>query len=101
IFPPDVYAAMIDNMPGAHDYRPMSGRSKEARRDDGVPTRTKMDLLPEHIRHLSRVQREVWERVGQALCCDALREAYRRRVAVGLKKRFGDDATTGAMYPTP
>jgi len=101
IFPPDVYAAMVENMPGAHDYRPMSGRSKEARRDDGVPTRTKMDLLPEHIRHLSPAQRAVWEPVGEALCCDAVREAFRRRLAVGLAKRFGDEAKKVPMYPIP
>src|SRR3954471_8275084 len=64
VFPPDVYAAMLEHMPGERDYRPMSGRSREVRSDDGVPTRTKMDLLPEQIRRLAPEQRAVWEPVG-------------------------------------
>jgi hypothetical protein len=101
IFPADVYAAIVAQMPGERDYRPMSGRSKEARRDDGVPTRTKMDLLPEHIRHLRPEQRAVWEPVGEALCSDVVREAFRRRLAKGLEARFGDAWATVGMYAIP
>jgi hypothetical protein len=46
IFPEDIYAAMLTAMPSVADYRAMSGRSKSARREDGTPTRVKIDLIP-------------------------------------------------------
>ena len=101
VFPPDTYAAMLGAMPGARDYRPMSGRSREVRPADGVPTRTKMDLLPEFIRHLSPAQRSVWSPVGKALCSAEVTEAFRRRLATGLAKRFGEAHARVPMYPIP
>jgi hypothetical protein len=70
-------------------YRPMSGRAREAQRPDGTPTRTKMHLLPEFIRRMPPRQREVWAPVGEVLCSALVREAFVRRLAVGLEKRFG------------
>jgi hypothetical protein len=87
-------------MPRESDYRPMSGRSKEAVRD-GVPTRTKMDLLPEFIRHLPPAQRAVWSAVGKVLCSSEVTEAFRGRLARGLEKRFGDAYRDVRMYPIP
>jgi len=52
VFPDDVYAAMLANMPEASDYRPMHGRSKGHDLADGTHTRVKIDLFPEYIRHL-------------------------------------------------
>src|SRR5437667_11173906 len=53
VFPPDFYAEMLRTMPDDNDYRPMSGKSKMgSSRPDGKPTRTKIDLFPEYIRHL-------------------------------------------------
>src|SRR5438034_414219 len=79
IFPEDVYAAMLRAMPSVDDYRAMSGRSKSARREDGSPTRVKMDLFPEFIRHLPAAKRQVWAEVGFALRSDALRLAFVER----------------------
>ena len=100
-FPAEAYDAMLDHMPDAADYRAMSGRSREARLADGTPTRTKIDLLPEFIRHLEAPQRAAWEPVGRALCCDAVREAFRRRLAAGLSRRFGHGHERRRMYPIP
>jgi hypothetical protein len=100
-FPPEVYDAMRFAIPGDSAYRPMSGRAKEARREDGTPTRTKMHLLPEFIRRLPKPQRDVWNAVGSALCSSAVRDAFAARLAPGLEKRFGADYRKVGMYPIP
>ena len=58
LFPADTYAGMMAGMPSVADYRAMSGRSKSARREDGTPTRVKIDLFPEFIRHLPKLTAE-------------------------------------------
>src|SRR5437773_7763345 len=65
VFPADFYAEMLRTMPDENDYRPMSGKSKVgSSRPDGKPTRTKIDLFPEYIRHLPPEKLVVWEVVG-------------------------------------
>lgn len=100
-FPADVYAVMLQAMPLAQDYRPMSGRTRYTRTAGGGGTRTKIDLFPEYIRHLPPAKRSVWYFVGRALCSAALREAFRRRLAPGLEKRFGERSRSIRMYPIP
>src|SRR5438552_17717494 len=52
IFPNDFYAQMVEAMPIAEDYRAMSGKSKiGSSRPDRKPSRAKIDLFPEYIRH--------------------------------------------------
>jgi hypothetical protein len=101
VFPDDVYAAMLKAMPVASDYRPMSGRSKGHDLADGTHTRVKIDLFPEYIRHLPPEKRAVWDFVGQALCSNPVKEAFVRKLAPGLKRRFGDDYAKIGMYPIP
>jgi hypothetical protein len=101
VFPSDVYDAMQSAMPVASNYRAMSGRSKSNRRADGTPTRVKMDLFPEYIRHLPPEMRGIWDVVGRALCSDEVRQAFVRRLAHGLRRRFGDDFASIGMYPIP
>ena len=101
IFPPDVYAAMLTAMPVASDYRPMSGRSKGNDLADGTHTRVKIDLFPEYIRSLPPEKRAVWDVVGRALCSTRVRDAFVRRLAPGLRRRFGPDFATVGMYPVP
>src|SRR4029079_5295930 len=68
IFPDEFYAQMLEAMPVAEDYRAMSGKSKTGRsRDDGTPTRAKIDLFPEYIRHLPEKKRAVWHATGRVL----------------------------------
>ena len=97
VFPDDVYARMIALMPSADDYRPMHGRSKVV----GTPTRVKIDLFPEYIRHLPPDKREVWDVVGRALCSNKVKRAFMNRLAPGLAKRFGNDFGKVGMYPIP
>jgi len=101
VFPGDVYGAMLVNMPQAADYRPMHGRSKGHDLADGTHTRVKIDLFPEYIRHLPPEKRAVWGVVGRALCSAPVRDAFVRRLAPGLARRFGRDYAGVGMYPIP
>jgi len=102
IFPDDFYAQMVEAMPVAEDYRAMSGKSKTgSSRADGKPTRAKIDLFPEYIRHLPEKKRGVWELTGQALRSKELQSAFVQRLAPGLKGRFGENFAKVNMYPVP
>ncbi len=99
IFPDDVYADMLANMPGAADYRPMHGRAKGRDLADGTHTRVKIDLFPEYIRHLPAQKRAVWDLVGRALCSSAVSEAFVRRLAPALARRFGQGYAKVGLFP--
>src|SRR5918912_3639221 len=101
VFPDDVYAAMLELMPTAADYRALPGRHKENIRGDGSATRVKIDLFPEYTRHLPPAQRAFWSGIGQALCSDEVKEAFVRRLAPGLERRFGADYGSVDLYPVP
>ncbi len=101
VFPDDTYAQILALMPEARDYRPMHGRSKGHDLDDGTHTRVKIDLFPEYIRNLPPEKRALWEVVGRALTSDKVRQAFMRRLAPGLSKRFGNDFAKFGMYPIP
>src|SRR5215468_4963105 len=95
VFPDDFYAEMLEAMPGPADYRAMSGRTKTgSSRPDGKPTRTKIDLFPEYIRHLPLTKREIWELAGQALRSKQMENAFIKKLAPGLERRFGPNFST-------
>jgi hypothetical protein len=97
VFPEDIYAQMIALMPKAADYRPMHGRSKV----EGTPTRVKIDLFPEYIRHLPGQKRALWDLIGRALCSEKVKRAFVHRLAPGLTRRFGMKFEKVGMYPIP
>ena len=101
VFPDDIYALMLANLPEAKDYRPMHGRSKGHDLADGTHTRVKIDLFPEYIRHLPPQQRAVWDVVGRALCSRPVRDAFVRRLAPALERRFGSGYARVGMFPIP
>jgi hypothetical protein len=101
VFPDDVYAQILALKPESRDYRPMHGRSKGHDLDDGTHTRVKIDLFPEYIRNLPAEKRALWDVVGRALCSDKVKRAFIRRLAPGLKKRFGETFAKVGMYPIP
>src|SRR4051812_32148891 len=68
VFPDDVSAEITAAMREPTDSRRMSGRRKVDVRDDGTPTRVKIDLFPEYIRNLPPDKRALWTIVGGALC---------------------------------
>jgi hypothetical protein len=92
---------LIELMPVASDYRPMSGRSKDYQQPNGAPTRIKIDLFPEYIRFLPAQKREVWDLVGRALCSPRLQDAFVQRLAPGLQRRFGADFADVGFFPIP
>lgn len=102
VFPLDFYAEMLRTMPVENDYRPMSGKSKMgSSRSDGKPTRTKIDLFPEYIRHLPAEKFAVWDLVGRALRSEEVKNALIEKLGPGLQKRFGDNLNNVGMYPVP
>jgi hypothetical protein len=101
VFPDDIYAWMMAAMPAAQNYRPLPGRNNGNLREDGVSTRVKIDLFPEHIRHFSRAQRPIWDLVGRALVSPKVQSAFVRRLAPGLERRFGKNFGAVGLYPIP
>ena len=68
VFPDDFYGGMLEAMPVKGDYRALSGKAKlRNRTSEGKPTRTKIDLFPEYVRHLPPEKRAVWDIVGRVL----------------------------------
>ncbi len=101
IFPPDLYVQMLESMPSSSDYRALPGRGGSNLRADGSSTRVKIDLFPEFIRHLPPDKRPVWDMVGRVLCSKPVLDAFMRRLAPGLERRFGSGFGTVGMYPIP
>jgi hypothetical protein len=101
VFPDDIYERILRLMPESADYRPMHGRSKGHDLEDGTHTRVKIDLFPEYIRNLPPEKRALWDVVGRALCSEKVKQAFIRRLAPGLSKRFGPDFAKVGMYPIP
>src|SRR6476620_9407541 len=101
VFPDDIYAQILTLMPESDDYRPMHGRSKGHDLKDGTHTRVKIDLFPEYIRHLPPEKRALWNVVGRALCSGEVRDAFMRRLAPALERRFGADHAKTGMFPIP
>jgi hypothetical protein len=101
IFSEPVYAAMLAAMPEAADYRPMSGRSRGNDLADGTHTRVKIDLFPEYIRRLPPHKKAVWDVVGSALCSRPVQQAFVRRLAPALERRFGQGFARTGLYPIP
>src|SRR5215467_1531852 len=102
VFPDDFYAAMLEAMPVADDYRALSGKAKLRNLTaDGQPSRTKIDLFPEYIRHLPPKKRAIWDLTGRVLRSKELGNVFVERLAPGLRRRFGDDFASMRMYPVP
>ena len=101
VFPQDIYDAMIRQMPVDRDYRALPGRNNVNILDDGSATRIKIDLFPEYIRNMPAQKRELWDVVGRALCSNEVRDAFVRRLAPALERRFGPDYRDVGMFPIP
>jgi hypothetical protein len=102
VFPDHFYMAMMRAMPLASDYRVMSGKTKVgSSRPDRKPTRTKIDLFPEYIRHFSPEKRAVWDGAGAVLRSQELKMIFMQRLAPGLERRFGTNFAKMRMYPVP
>lgn len=101
VFPNDIYAAMLREMPVPEDYRALPGRDNVNILDDGSATRVKIDLFPEYIRGMPPQKRELWSLVGSALCSQEVKAAFVRKLAPGLERRFGAGYADIGMFPIP
>ena len=101
IFPEPVYAAMLAALPEGRHYRSMHGRSKADAKVDGAMTRVKTDLFPEYIRGFPAEHRAIWRAVGETLRSEPVKQAFRRKLAPALEKRFGPGYASVGMYPIP
>jgi hypothetical protein len=101
VFPDDMYAAMLGKFPAASDYRALPAPNNGNIQADGSSTRVKIDLFPEYIRRLPADKHAVWSLVGNALCSDEVKQAFVRRLAPGLKRRFGERYGDVGMFPIP
>jgi hypothetical protein len=101
VFPDDIYAAMLREMPSNADYRALPGRDNVNILEDGTATRIKIDLFPEYIRNLPASKRAVWDVVGRALCSNEVRDAFVQRLAPALERRFGPRYNDVGMFPIP
>ena len=99
-FPDDIYAQILALMPESADYRRCTAAARHEL-EDGTQTRVKIDLFPEYIRNLPPEKRALWDVVGRALCSEPVKQAFIRRLAPGLSKRFGKDFAKVGMYPIP
>jgi hypothetical protein len=101
IFPPEVYAAMLENMPGREHYGAMSGRARRTRTPQGGAARTRIDLFPEGMLRLDRQRKALWAAVGRVLRSEEVRDAFVQRLAPALQRRFGERYRAVRMYPIP
>jgi hypothetical protein len=101
VFPPEIYRQMMESMPVGSDYRALPGRNNVNIRADGNSTRIKVDLFREYIRHFAASKREIWRQVGDALCSRPVQEAFVRRLAPALERRFGTTFQKVGLYPIP
>lgn len=99
VFPGDIYREMVAQMPDAADYVALPGRNGVNLKADGTSTRVKIDLFPELIRHMPAQKHRVWAVVGRALCSNDVRDAFMRKLAPGLNRRFGKRSPHVGMYP--
>jgi hypothetical protein len=61
----------------------------------------KIDLFPEYIRHLPPEKRSLWGLVGRALCSAPVRDAFVRRLATPLERRFGPGYAKVGTFAIP
>src|SRR5258706_10399625 len=101
VFPAEIYRRMMAYMPVSSDYRALPGRNNVNITETGVSTRIKVDLFREYIRHFAAQRRELWRQVGDALCSRPVQEAFVRRLAPAMERRFGPTYRKVGLYPIP
>ena len=101
VFPPEIYRQMMERMPVSSDYRALPGRNNVNIKADGNSTRIKVDLFREYIRHFAESKRGIWRLVGDALISRPVQEAFVRRLAPAMERRFGAEFQRVGLYPIP
>jgi hypothetical protein len=87
VFPDDIYAEMMDNMPDPAAYKPLSVENYHNR--DGVSTRDVISLDEAHLADLPPRQRELWQGIAAALAAPELKKLVFQKLSTDLSPRFG------------
>jgi hypothetical protein len=86
VFPDDVYAQMMAEMPAPIAYKPLS--ATKHRNAEGVSTRDVLPLHGDALQNLPGKQRELWSGVATALASQSLKQAVFSKLATDLARRF-------------
>jgi hypothetical protein len=86
LFPADVYAEMMAQLPEGSCYRAIHPYKHS--RDDGVSTRDVLPLVDDDLAALPERQRTIWDSVSRALSAPELKSAIFRKLAPDLALRF-------------
>ncbi|HEY1785616.1 MAG TPA: hypothetical protein VGG30_08715 [Pirellulales bacterium] len=87
VFPAEVYADMMANMPAPGLYKPLS--LTKHRNAEGVSTRDVFALTGPEIESLPPRAQELWMSVAAALSAPELKVAVFRKLSTDLVRRFG------------
>lgn len=98
-FGPELYAAMLRNLPGDEHYTYLMHR--DAARPDGTSTRRLLSLNEDGLRSLPPEQRLFWTELGAALRSPLVRGAFLRHLQPELEARFGKRLADIPCHPAP
>ncbi len=91
IFPEDIYAEIIENLPGQSNYTTMGERHIM---ENGESNRFEFELAEEKINQsFKEQQQELWIGVRNALASPELKQAVFNSLSSGIAYRFGVDHT--------
>jgi hypothetical protein len=102
VFPPDVYASILEHLPDPALYTALS--EYKHKRADGVSTRDVLALDDAGVAKLPPIERELWQEITRALRSIELKMAIFRKLAPDLAYRFGvaqDTVEKIVAYPKP
>ena len=97
VFPDDIYARMMEQLPEPAHYTPLS--AKNYHNAAGQSTRDVLSLDAERLAGLPTEQRELWEAIAGALVAPELKVMVFRKLATDLSARFGVPARGGGPDP--
>jgi hypothetical protein len=87
VFPDDVYAEMMHELPDPAAYKPLS--VEKYHNAAGVSTRDVMSLDEQHLGDLPIRQRELWQGIAAAFAAPELKKVVFQKLATDLAARFG------------
>ena len=98
VFPPQLYAEMLGNLPDPTAYQPIYGKQLP----DGKYPRTYYQLDREGLSALPSDQRQIWTGVVEAVLSEEFKAHVFRQLRRDLANRFGtDDVTAIEASPRP
>lgn len=100
VFPQDIYARLIDNLPDPGFYKPLN--LKAWSRPNGESTRDRLFLSAEGLANTPRRTQALWLPVARALTCESLKRVIFKKLAKDIALRFScseEEAPDIKAYP--